>query len=347
MKNLLLLKNNTWILLGLILFLALFLRFYQLGSFPVGFQMDEASKGYTAYSLLKTGRDDNGHAFPLYIDIFGDNSPSGYHVITIVPVAFFGLTEFAVRSPGALFGALTVIALFFLTLSIFENKKLSLLSALILAISPWHINLSRASSESLVALFLIVTGFALVIWSLKKESLRELGIGTIVLALSFLFYQTPRLFVPLLFLTLVVFFVFIWKKELSKPFKKLLVIAFLCLSLFDACLIFAIPGGTGRFSQVNIFSYPETKLVMDEAIREDGVQHTPTVVTRIFHNKIVDNSYAYFSNYLEYFSWTFLFMKGLPSTYFVPQMGVMYAVELPFVLIGVLYLVFSKKHVEK
>src|SRR3989338_2780930 len=97
----------TYLLLSLIFIFALFLRFYNLGNYPVCFHQDEASLGYNAYSLLLTGKDDNGNPSPLYIDMFGDNSPSGYHYLTVLPVKFLGLTEFATRFIGALFGSLT------------------------------------------------------------------------------------------------------------------------------------------------------------------------------------------------------------------------------------------------
>src|SRR3990167_4239447 len=174
MNNLKSLSTKTVLILLFIIFVAgAFLRFNNLSAIPAGFQMDEASKGYSAYSLLKTARDDNNIFFPFNIDIFGDNSPAGYHYLTIIPVAIFGLTEFAVRFPGALFGAFSVLAIYLLAYSIFQNRKIGLLSALLLAISPWHINLSRASSESLVALFFIILGFSLIIWSLRTQVVKH------------------------------------------------------------------------------------------------------------------------------------------------------------------------------
>lgn len=341
-------NKKLFLLLLLAIFaLGLFLRFYKLDIYPVGFHIDEASKGYSAYSLLTTGKDDNNNVLPLYIDIFGDNSPAGYHYLAIVPVAMFGLTEFAVRAPGALFGALSIIACYFLAYSIFKDKKVGLVSALFLAISPWHVNLSRASSESLVALFFIMLGFALVIWSLQTQTIKNLIIGTGILSISFLFYQTPRLFVPLMFLALVIFVLKIWKVQLTSKFKKVFICCFLVLSLLDFTLIFLVSGGSGRFNQVNIFSYPETKLVLEEQIREDGVGGMPVFVTRLFHNKAINFPLAYLSNYLEYFSWNFLFVKGLPPVYFVPNMGVLYLLELPFVVYGILLLAFHKSKLGK
>lgn len=336
-------NSRTWLALFLIILLATILRFWKLSEYPVGFHMDEASKGYSAYSLLKTGRDDNNNRFPLYIDIFGDNSPAGYHYLTIIPVAFFGLTEFAVRFPGAFFGVFSIFACYFFAYSLFENKKISLLSALFLAISPWHINLSRASSESQIALFFILLGFSFVFRSLKKQSIKHLILGISLLSISFFFYQTPRVFVPLLFLAVGIFYFLVWKIQTSSQYKKAFICLFIMLSLFDSALIFLVSGGTGRFTQVNIFSYPETRLLMEEQILEDGISGTSVFMTRFFHNKVINFFLTYLSNYLEDFSWNFLFIKGLPPWYFVPGMGVMYLVELPLVVLGVILLASHKQ----
>src|SRR3990172_7054787 len=133
----------TWIVLSVIVLFSLFLRVYNLNSVPLGFHIDEASLGYNGYSLLLTGKDENNNKNPLYIDMFGDNRPSGYHYLTIVPIKIFGLNEFATRFPGAIFGGLVFIPFFFLAQFLFNNKKISLLSSLLISIAPWSVVLSR------------------------------------------------------------------------------------------------------------------------------------------------------------------------------------------------------------
>ena len=44
----------------LVLLLGIFLRFYKLDVIPNGIDSDEASQGYDAYSILKTGKDRYG-----------------------------------------------------------------------------------------------------------------------------------------------------------------------------------------------------------------------------------------------------------------------------------------------
>ncbi len=328
--------------MGLILLGALFIRLYNLSNVPLGFHIDEASLGYNGYSLLMTGKDESNHAFPLYINMFGDERPTGYHYLTILPIKFLGLTVFATRLPGALFGAFSVIPFFFLAQILFKNKKISLISALLMSVAPWSVVLSRASAETIVCLFLIITGYLIVILGLKTKKASYFFIGSFFLTLSFFFYHTPRVFVPLLFLVTLGFLYPVWKKFGTK-LKMSLVVSFVLLSFVSFALVFLIPGGTGRFNEVNIFGDPHVGLVLAEQIRESGVMGIPALVTRVVHNKVIDYSLALVSNYLDYFSGQFLFIQGgLPIWYKVPSMGLIYLIELPFILFGAYYLLSSK-----
>lgn len=332
----------VYLVLGTIFIAALFLRLYRLSEFPVGFHIDEASLGYNGYSLLLTGKDENNNRLPLYIDMFGDNRPSGYHYLTVLPIKIFGLTEFSTRLPGALFGSITVFAIFFLTLSIFQNKKLGLLAALFLAISPWHIVLSRASAEMIVALFLIIVGFGLFFYSLQKQSIRYVLISSALMVVSFFFYHAPRVFVPGIFLVFVLMLLPLIKKS-SKDYKIALFFSFLFVSVFALFLVFGVSGGTGRYNQVNIFTSFETDFFQKQQVQEDAIAGSSNIQSRFFHNKATNTLLVFVSNYFDYFGFNFLFIRGgLPVWYSIPRMGLLYLVELPFILIGIYYLVRSK-----
>jgi 4-amino-4-deoxy-L-arabinose transferase-like glycosyltransferase len=331
------------IILAIIFCLALLLRFYKLPDFPVGFHIDEASLGYNAYSFLKTGKDEHGHILPISIDMFGDNRPAGYHYLTIIPVAIFGLNEFATRFSGALFGSVTIFALYYLVLTLFKDKKIALLSAFLLSVTPWHIELSRASAETIVALFFVITGFTYIFKGLFEAKIRNLLIGTLLLFISFFFYHTPRIFVPSFYLFLIALYFHKWKTSNIK-YKTILISSFLSLSAIALLLVFVVSGGTGRLRQVSIFSFPETKLVLEEQYREDGTLKVPLIITRIVHNKLVNYSLTYISNYFDYFTGQFLFIKGgNPSWYKIPNMGLLYLIELPFLLFGLIYIFNNKK----
>lgn len=335
-------------LLVIIFIISLFLRFYHLGIYPVGFHIDEAIQADNAYFLLHSGRDTNNHIWPLDTEVFGDYNPTGYAYLTIGPIAVFGLTEFATRFPGALLGSLTVVGFFFLSFVFFKNTKISLLSSFLLAISPWHIVLSRGSEETLVSLCFIVFGFAFVIMAMEKKKTLWLWVGCLMLFISFFMYFTPRFFVPTFFFLLLAFF---YKPRFGKSYNSYSASAigcFLVLAAISFFLIFLQHGGASRFNQISIFGYPETNLVLQESIREDGVVHVPILITRFFQNKIVYYSRTFLSNYLTYFSGNFLFLSGgLPIWFKIPQTGLVYLIELPFFLIGLVILITSRNKTHK
>ncbi len=332
----------AYLFLGLIFILAIFLRVYKLDQYPVGFHQDEASLGYNGYSLMLTGKDDNGNKLPLYIDMFGDNRPSGYHYLTILPIKLFGLNEFATRFPGALFGSITIFAVFFFADSIFRNRKLGLMSAFLVAVAPWSFGLSRASAEAIVALFFIITGFGLFFYSLKNKKTIYIFISAVFMAVSFLFYHTPRVFVPGLFLVFILMFLSVIKKS-SKNYKIAVLSSFILVSIIAVFLVFGVPGGTGRYGQVNIFSSFETDFFQNQQVQEDAIAGSSHIESRFFHNKLTNTALVFISNYFDYFGFNFLFTTGgLPIWYSIPRAGLLYLVELPFILIGIYCLIKEK-----
>src|SRR3990172_6662708 len=132
-----------------VILLGFFLRVYRADAVPPSLSWDETSIGYNAYSILKTGRDEHQRFLPLDTFIaFGDYKPPLAIYATVPFVAMLGLTELAVRLPSVIAGTLTVLITYFLVLELFNNKlritnnqSLALLSAFLLAISPWHIQL--------------------------------------------------------------------------------------------------------------------------------------------------------------------------------------------------------------
>ena len=146
-------KRRTISLLVAITLTAAILRLFHLDTVPPGVNRDEASIGITASSLFTTGKDEYGRTLPLSFESFGDWKLPLYIYTTIPFVKALGLTELAVRLPSALFGIASVVAIFFLANLLFASEVIALMAALSLALSPWHIHISRVESEAIVAVF--------------------------------------------------------------------------------------------------------------------------------------------------------------------------------------------------
>ena len=134
---------NWKLVLFSIVFLAAFLRFYQLGSNPPSLTWDEAAWGYNAYSIGIEGKDEFGRFLPLdYLESFGDFKPPVYAYLDVLPIKIFGLNEFAVRFPSALFGVLTVISTYFFSQKNFLEIKIKRILCLNVSINTCNFPLA-------------------------------------------------------------------------------------------------------------------------------------------------------------------------------------------------------------
>lgn len=323
-------------LLLIITFLACFLRMYKLGEFPVGFHRDEAFLGYNAYSIFKTGKDINGNILPLHIESFL-YSPAGYVYFSIPIIALLDLSAFSVRFASALFGSMTVVLSFFLARQLFQKYKykdyLGIVTAFFLTISPWHINLSRTSTENVLVVFFISFGTLLYLLWRNNEKKLFLILFFLSFGITVFMYQAPRAFLPF-FIPLL--FIFLPKTKLSKNEIISSIVLFLLIVVIPLIFILSSPSLSLRIKTVSIFDSHETQLVLNQQLLEDGLDNITGFVPRIFHNKILGYGFLFIQNYFKHLSYDFLFTDQVnPQRYRVPLIGLMYIFELPLLIIGI------------
>lgn len=323
-------KNKTKIILFFIILLGFFIRIYKLNELPFGFHQDELDAGYIGRYILLHGKDISGNSWPIFVDKFGDFRPAGIFYLSGLSTFIFGINEFAVRFPVALFGTMTIIAIYLLCFEIFGNKKIAIFSAFLLAILPWHISLSRATSEAVVSLFFFVFGISLLLRGSRTQSVKYLGLATITLIVGYFFYHSFRLLTPLAILPLP----FLFKNNIQ--IRKILIMIF----LFFLIISFGIgmtPWGKGRFNQVAFFRNPILTNIQESLIQGEGPNKI--ITARIFHNKAVIYGREFIGKYLDYFSPNFLFQNGgLPFWYTVPDTGLFFYFTIPIILFALLFL---------
>lgn len=337
-----------YLFLALIFILGLILRFIFLGEIPVSLHRDEAYLAYNAYSILLTGRDMNGTFLPLHLESFYF-SPSGYSFASIPFIFIFGLNQFSARFASAIFGALTIPVFYYLCFALFDKFKnkgtIALISSFFLAVSPWHINLSRTATENVIVLFFVVLG-ALVyfIWVDKKKNYL-LVLSYLLLGITTFIYQAPRGFTPL-FVPLLGAYVFLKDKQLI--LKNLLkqFLLFLFIIVLPIIIIFSQKDLTVRISDLSVFNHPETALVLQEQVSNDTVAGLPYIVNRFFHNKATGYFFTISENFFKHLSFDFLFLDyGFPDRYRIPVSGLLYIFQLPLILLGVFSLLKKDKKI--
>lgn len=326
-----------------IISIAFFLRFHELGSNPPSLNWDEASLGYNAYSILKTGADEYGQKFPLSIRSFGDHKPPLYVYLAVPSVAIFGLNEFSVRFPSALLGVLSVVVMYFLVFEIFEKwdvkkrKLIALAAALFIAISPWSLQFSRAAYEGNIGLFFLMLGLLLFFKGIKNPKI--LIISSIAFLCSIYSYHSFRLLVPILIIFLGIFF---WK-ELIKN-RLAFVLFFLAFFLLSSPVYIGFiqsQDSSSRLSMVTIFSDPNSTRQSIKKLEYDNKNND--YLGSFFHNRRVAYAQVAVKNYLDHFNPDFLFLHGDGGIqHHAVNMGMLYLWELPFIVMGIYLLIKNR-----
>lgn len=336
------LKNiyQKYIWLLLIVILAGTLRFWQLGNIPASLNWDEAAWGYNAYTLGIDGKDEFGNYLPFkYLESFGDYKPPLYAYLSVIPVRVFGLNEFSTRFASAFFGTMSVLITYFLVKQIFFNlrdvEKYAIISALFLAISPWHINLSRAAFEANVATFLVMSGVWLFLSGVRDKKWHII-LSAVFFALSFYTFNTPRIVVPVLVIGLVMGSA----SQLLKRKREVIIAAIIGLLLLYPLIGFLFsPQAKLRYNEVNIFSDVNLVKQANQEITNDQ----NALWSKVIHNRRVIYTLAYLKHYFDNFNPSFLFISGDANHKFsTKDVGEMYFTDSIFLLIGLIFL-FRKK----
>lgn len=206
-------KNGYKIILVFVLIIGSLVRIYNIGEMPNGLNVDEASSAYDAFSIMKYGVDRNGNSFPVVLYAWGSGQSILYSIIMIPFVCLFGLTEFAIRAPMAIIGSISILLVYYLLKSIFDNKKMALLGTFFFAICPWHIMKSRWGMECNLFPDLVLFSVLLLILGIKKKKSLLQVLSFAVLGISGYSYATSYLFLPIFVCTILGYLVY--KKEIS------------------------------------------------------------------------------------------------------------------------------------
>ena len=153
--------NNTKIIFGVILLVAIFIRIYKLEEIPHGIHVDEAGMAYDAYCLANYGTDRYLNHLPVYLINFGGGQSALYAYLASILIKIFGFSIFIIRMPAVILGIIAIILSYFMIKDKL-GEKLGLTFMALIAICPWHIMASRWGLDcnllapmSIISLFLL------------------------------------------------------------------------------------------------------------------------------------------------------------------------------------------------
>lgn len=158
-------KNFYYVALSIIIIFAFLLRIYHLAEIPDIIELDEAGLGYNAWCIAHYGVDRYLNHLPFYAQNFeGGQSPLyTYSVVILIKTLGMGnISLFLVRLPGLISSMIVVIFGSKSMALLFQNKKITLMSAILLAICPYFIMHGRFALDcnlmlgcSTIALYLL------------------------------------------------------------------------------------------------------------------------------------------------------------------------------------------------
>ncbi len=311
--------------------LALLLRVYSLSTIPNGFHIDEAANGYIGRYILLNGHDLANRPWPIdYSDKFEDYPPVIPMYLSALPTFVMGVNEFAVRLPSAIFGAILVVLVYQLVVVLTKSKRASLVAALLTAVLPWSIVLSRTTSETSFGLVFFALGLILVFKN-------KIGWSIPIFLLSYLVYPTFRTVIPMVFFGLL--FV------TARPSRKMIVTG-LVITLLATILASQTVWGQARFKKISLLTDPNTVTRLEKKSQALGFEEGPNnvFIARFYHNKITTTAEEFTKNYLDYLSPRFLFFQGgLPDRVVVPERGVLLIFTAFVIILGLLISSKNKK----
>lgn len=289
---------SSRLFLVVIMVLAVALRWGFPTDVPPGFFHDEADKGYTAWCLAKLGRDLDGNPWPVMVRSLTVYTTPAYQLVALPCVSAMGLTPYATRLPARIAGVLTVLALFILARTWYGTAT-GLAAALLLAISPWHVIMSRWANQGI----LVPLALCLALWlTTTARSWLAASCAGLCWFAAFYAYAPAQLVAPLLLAVVSVLWVSKGGFE-TRPYVLV-------------WLAFIIPAGLLTLWMV---SHPEQAFRRFHAISQDS-----TLAGTLL-------------NWCAHFNPGFLFVWGDANPrHSFPGLGLMYPWEAVTVLAGLI-----------
>ncbi len=329
------LSHSTFILIVSLIIVGIFLRIFLLDKIPPGPNWDEASAGYNALTIARTGLDEWGTKLPTSFPAFGDYKNALHIYSTALVVKFFGLNLFTSRIFAALIGSSLIVIWYQISFSIFKKKSLSLMTALFVTFSPFGIFFSRIGDDGFImSSFFISLGLLFEIFYIEKHKDRDFFLSILFFILAVFSYDVARIISPALILGIFIINFSAVKKSIRSFLGPLLLCAICFLILLSKTNI----GAFQSLQYAGIFGDKKSMVLETQEFRQDDKNG---LLSRILHNKATFSVIALGKNYLAHFGSDFLVnfkeLDIVAESLYAP----LHIVMLPFYYYGLFILLFE------
>ncbi len=162
-------NNFIYISLAIITFVGAFLRIYRINEIPLSLAPDEASVFYDAICLTDYGTNRHGEVNAVYFNTweFAGQSPVMANFASFF-MRIFGKNLITLRMSQAVPAILTIVLIFFIAKKLFDSFT-AIICCGILAISPWHIMMSRWALDCNLSAFFVMLAICTLVYSFDEN----------------------------------------------------------------------------------------------------------------------------------------------------------------------------------
>lgn len=321
--------NKRKLYIIIVFLVGLLIRTVFIANIPNALNVDEASAGYEAYSILNYGIDRNANTFPVFLVSWG----SGQNVLLtymIIPfIKLFGLTTLAVRLPMAIIGVISLVV-FYLLLKKITNceSNLAIIGLTFLCICPWHIMKSRWGLESNLFPDLILIFIYLLIKGIEDKNKYIYYLSFVIAGITAYSYGTSYFFLPIFLIPTLIMLVKKQKINLKQAIISILIVGVISLPIILCVII-----NTFNLLQIQIGFITVPKLEVNR-YKE---------ITSIFSMNFINSS---LNNFIESLKILLFQTDGLEWNSQKP-FGLIYYFSIFFTVIGIIYCFKENKIIEK
>ena len=320
-------KNKYNIILYIILVVGFITRSVGININPKGLNVDEASSGYDAYSILEFGCDRNGNKFPVFLEAWGSGQNALYSYLMIPFIKLFGLNVITTRLPMVILGCISLIVWYNL-LNEVKNKKFAIIGLSFLVICPWNIMKSRWGLESNIFPDFVLYAIYFIVKFIKTNNVSKLYIASILLGISSYTYGTSYFFLPIFCIIMYNYLLYTKKvniKNVILSFSRIFIIAlpimlYIIINTFD-------------LNQIDLGIITIPKLPVNRYEEQ----------TSIFNGNILTKS---IKNFVKSLKLLLTQDDGL-SWNCIPGFGLFYIISIPFLVYGIIYSIKNKEEIKK
>lgn len=303
----------------LILLFAFLIRIIGITSVPGGVNQDEAMLAMDAWALSKYGTDRYGMFMPVHFTAWKYGQMSVLLAYLMVPfIKILGFHTLAVRLPMAIISTIGIAALYGVSKKLFSEKT-ALIVLILTAVNPWHFMQSRWALDCNLFPHIFIIGVYLLLTGLEKRHL--LYLSMIFFGLTFYCYGIAIYTVPVF---LLLYAGWCLRKKILPLKTILLCIVIFVLTALPEILTMAINTFGWSTIKTPFFTIP----YFPESIRSNDILFMDFSFRQLWENgKALVNQV-----FLQKQDW-------LHNA--IPEYGPLYPFAVPFILIGLLRLLYE------